>query len=77
MVRAGFEVDARGCQRRMTLLVLEIACGYSVIEVPDGKAVPEQRWMDAMPILAYLVLALDLLLTGPGSDVVENILNLS
>jgi hypothetical protein len=45
----------------MTQLVLEIACGYSAIEVPDGKAVPEQMWMDAMPILACLVLALDLL----------------
>lgn len=49
----------------MPKLVLEITDRHSAIETPDCKAVPEQMWMDAMPVFSRLVLAFDLLQKNP------------
>lgn len=60
-VRAGFEVYARGSQRSMSKLVLEIAHRHATIKAPNRKVVPEHVRMDTMPVLASLVLVFDLL----------------
>jgi hypothetical protein len=54
VVRAGLEVYARGSQRYMPELILEIAHWYATIEAPDGKTVPEHMRMDTVPILLQI-----------------------
>ena len=60
----------------MSKLVLEIADWYAAIQAPDGKAMSEHMRMNAMPIFARLILALDLLQTGSGGNAIEDILDL-
>ena len=60
----------------MSKLVLEIAHWHAAIQAPDGEAVPEHVRMDTMPVLACLVLALDLLQAGLCGYVIEDILDL-
>jgi hypothetical protein len=77
MVRAGLEVYARGSQRYMPELILEIARWHATIEAPDGKTVPEHMRMDAVPIFARFVLALYLLQPCSGGNAIKNILDLA
>jgi hypothetical protein len=76
MVRTDFEINARGSQRSISKLVLEIAHRHATIEAPYSKAMPKQMWMDTVPILARLVLVLDLLQASTGCYALEYILDL-
>jgi hypothetical protein len=46
---------------RQDALVLEISHWHAAIQTPDGEAMPKEVRMYSMPILARLILALDLL----------------
>ena len=76
VVWAGFEINARGSQRCMSKLVLEIADWYATIQAPDGKAMSEHMRMNTMPVLARLILALDFLQASSGGNAIEDILDL-
>jgi hypothetical protein len=57
-------------------LVLEVPYRHTTVKTPYCKAMSEQMRMDAMPIFACFILALDLLQFGSSGYAIKDILDL-